>query len=331
MEATTMSAIVQDAYGDDPDQVLRLEHVPAPTVRDGRVLVHVAAASVDRGTWHLMTGRPLLMRLMGFGFRRPKAKNPGRSFAGTVASVGHGVSEFQPGDEVWGTGDGSFADYISADVAKVARKPINLNFADAASVPVSAVAVLQAVRDQANLKPGQHILVVGASGGVGTFVVQLAKAFGAEVTAVASTAKLDLVRVLGADDVIDYTQDDFTKSQRTWDVIFDIGGNRPLADVRRGSRPNGTLVVVGGESAGKWLGGFARNLRAMAVAPFARGQRLRSLASKENARDLDELRQLIEEGRLSVAVDRSFALSETAAAIRYLMDGHARGKVVIAT
>lgn len=330
-ETVPMSAIVQDAYGAEPDQVLRLERIPRPVVRDGQVLVQVAAASVDRGTWHLMTGRPQLMRLMGFGFRRPKANNPGRSFAGTVAAVGGGVTELRSGDEVYGTGHGSFAEYIAADVAKVARKPSNLSFAEAASVPVSAVAALQAVRDQANLEPGQDVLVVGASGGVGTFALQLAKTFGANVTAVASTAKLDLVRALGADEVIDYTQEDFTRGQRTWDVIFDIGGNRALADLRRALAPKGTLVVVGGESDGKWLGGFARNLRAMALAPFLRGQRLRSLASKENAADLDQLRPLIEDGRLSVAVDRSFALSETAAAIRYLMDGHARGKLVIAT
>ena len=329
-EQPTMSAIVQDAYGADPHEILRLEHVPQPVLRPGQLVVHVAAASVDRGTWHLMTGRPLLMRLMGFGFRRPKATNPGRSFAGIVAAVGDGVSELQPGDEVYGTAVGSFAKYIAADVSKVARKPINLSFGDTASVPVSAVAALQAVRDQANLEPGQEVLVVGASGGVGTFLVQLAKVFGAKVTAVASTAKLDLVRSVGADDVIDYTQEDFTKSHRAWDVIFDIGGNRPLADVRRALAPNGTLVVVGGESDGKWLGGFARNLRAIALGLIVRGQRFRSLASKENSDDLNELRTLIEDGRLAVAVDRSFALSETATAIRYLMDGHARGKLVIA-
>jgi len=325
-----MSAIVQDTYGTDPHEVLRFEHVPRPMLRDGQVLVHAAAASVDRGTWHLMTGRPLLMRLMGFGFRRPKAKNPGRSFAGTVVAVGADVSELQPGDEVYGTADGSFAEYIAADIAKVARKPTSLSFADAASVPVSAVAALQAVRDQAEVEPGQAVLVVGASGGVGTFLVQLAKVFGATVTAVASTAKLDLVSDLGADDVIDYTREDFTSGQRTWDVILDVGGNRRLADVRRALAPNGTLVIVGGESDGRWIGGFARNLRAIALAPFARGQRIRSLASKENARDLDELRQLLDGGRLTVAVERSFPLSETAAAISHLTEGHARGKVVVA-
>jgi NADPH:quinone reductase-like Zn-dependent oxidoreductase len=328
--SVSMAAIVQAAYGAAPEHVLRLDHIPRPVARDGQVVVRVAAASVDRGTWHLLTGRPQLMRLMGFGLRRPKAINPGRSFAGTVAAVGGGVAELQVGDEVYGTGDGSFAEYIAADVAKVARKPANLSFAEAACAPVSAVAALQAVRDQANLEAGQSVLVVGASGGVGTFALQLAKLFGAAVTAVASSGKLDLVRALGADDVIDYAEEDFTRGPRTWDVILDTGGNRRLADVRRALAPTGTLVIVGGESDGAWIGGFARNLRALVIAPFLRGQRLRSLASKENANDLDELRGLFEDGHLVVPVGGSYALAETAAAIRHLTDGRASGKVVVA-
>jgi NADPH:quinone reductase-like Zn-dependent oxidoreductase len=328
-EEDTMRAIAQDTYGSDPGTVLREIDAPGPVMGDGDVLVRVAAASVDRGTVHLMTGRPQLMRLMGFGFRRPKALNPGRSFAGTVTDVGAGVTDLQPGDEVYGTADGSFAELVAAERGKVARKPANLSFERAAAVPVSGVTALQAVRDQAQVQAGQRVLVIGASGGVGTFLVHLAKRLGAHVTGVASTSKLDIVRTLGADEVIDYTQEDALDGKRTYDVILDTGGNRPLSEVRRALAPNGTLVIVGGENEGRWLGGFARNLKLIALAPFARGQRLRSLASKENADDLDALRELIEQGELKPAIDRSYPLSETEAAIRRLMDGHARGKIVI--
>jgi NADPH:quinone reductase-like Zn-dependent oxidoreductase len=267
---------------------------------------------------------------MGFGFRRPKALNPGRSFAGTIVSVGEKVTGLTPGQEVYGTSQGAFAEFAAADADKVARKPTNLTFGQAATVPVSAVAAIQAVRDQANVQPGQRVLIIGASGGVGTFLVQLVKAFGGNVTAVASTTKLDLVRALGADEVIDYTVQDVTDGGRTYDVILDTGGNYPVSRIRRALSPSGTLVIVGGESDGSWLGGFARNLRAMLVAPFLRGQRLRSLTSKENAADLDALRALIEAGQVSPAVDREYPLVETAAAIRRLMDGAVRGKLVIA-
>jgi NADPH:quinone reductase-like Zn-dependent oxidoreductase len=294
------------------------------------MVVEVAAASVDRGTWHLMAGDPRLMRLMGFGVRRPKALNPGRAFAGTVVEVGAGVAEFEPGDTVCGTSDGSFAEYVAAKVDKVAHKPSTLSFEDAAAVPVSAVAALQAVRDRAHLQPGQRTLVIGASGGVGSFIVQLVRAYGGTVTGVASTSKLDLVRRLGADDVIDYTQEDFADGRRRYDVVFDTGGNRPLSQVRRALAPGGTLVIVGGENDGKWLGGFARTLRAMLVAPAVRGQHLRWLASKENGADLETLRALFEEGKLSSAVERTYPLGDTPAAIRYLMEGHVRGKLVIA-
>ena len=324
-----MRAIVQHAYGSDPATVLRLEEVTRPSPQRGEVLVEVVAASVDRGTWHLMAGRPQLMRLMGFGLRRPKALNPGRAFAGTVVEAGADAGALQPGDAVYGTADGSFAEYVAAEVDKVARKPRDLNFADAAAVPVSAVAALQAVRDQAHLEPGQRALVVGASGGVGSFIVQLVKAYDGRVTGVASTAKLDLVRQLGADEVIDYTQEDFADGQRTYDVVFDTGGNRPLSQVRRALAHGGTLVVVGGENDGRWLGGFARNLRTVVLAPAVRGQHLRSLTSKENAADLDTLRALFDEGKLSSAVDRAFPLAETPAAIRYLMEGRVRGKLVV--
>jgi NADPH:quinone reductase-like Zn-dependent oxidoreductase len=324
-----MKAIVQDAYGSDPEALLRVAEVETPAMRPQQVLVEVAATSVDRGTWHLMTGQPKLMRLMGFGFRRPKAPNPGRSFAGTIVSIGEQVTGLAPGEEVYGTCDGAFAELVAADVAMVARKPANLTFEQAATVPVSGVTAIQAVRDSADLQVGQRALIIGASGGVGTFLVQIVKAFGGTVTAVASTAKLDLVRALGADEVIDYTTQDFTDGSHTYDVIFDTGGNRPLSQIRRALSPTGTLVIVGGESEGGLLGGFGRNLRAMMIAPFVRGQRLRSLASKENAADLDALRELIEEGKVSPAVDRVYPMGETATAIRRLMDGDARGKLVI--
>jgi NADPH:quinone reductase-like Zn-dependent oxidoreductase len=327
-EGATMHAIAQTGYGPDPETVLREIEAPRPTAGAGEVLVVVAATSVDRGTLHLLTGRPQLMRLMGFGLRRPKALNPGRSFAGTVVEVGDEETQLQMGDEVYGTTEGSFAEYVAADVAKVARKPTNLSFEEAAAVPVSGGTAIQAVRD-AGVQPGQSVLVIGASGGVGTFLVQIAKASGAHVTGVASTSKLELVRALGADEVIDYRRQDALDGTRTYDVILDTGGNRPLSEVRRALAPNGSLVIVGGENDGRWLGGFARNLKAIALAPFARGQRLRSLASKENAADLDELRDLIEQGLLTPAIDRTYALPDAAAAIRRLMDGDARGKIVI--
>ncbi|MGH3367308.1 MAG: NAD(P)-dependent alcohol dehydrogenase [Nocardioidaceae bacterium] len=327
-----MKAIVQTTYGNEPEAVLGVAEVPQPDLEPDKVLVKIAAASVDRGTWHLLAGRPELMRLMGFGLRAPKALNPGRSFAGTIVKVGGNVTTFQPDDEVYGTCDGAFAEYATAEVDKVSRKPGNLSFEQAAAVPVSAVTALQAVRDEAKLQPGQRVLIIGASGGVGTFLVQLVKAFGCgHVTAVASPAKLDLVQALGADQVVDYSREDFADGVRTYDVILDTGGNRALSDVRRALAPRGTLVIVGGETEGRWLGGFARNMRVMLLAPFARGQRLRSLASSENATDLDAVSELIEAGRLAPVIDRSYPLSETAAAIRHLMDGHARGKVVVTT
>jgi NADPH:quinone reductase-like Zn-dependent oxidoreductase len=325
----SMHAILQDAYGADPATVLRLGQLARRSPQHDEVLVEVAAASIDRGTWHLMAGSPQFMRLMGFGVRRPKARNPGRAFAGTVVEAGAEVRDLQPGDAVYGTCDGAFAEYVAAPVDKVAHKPRNVSFEDAAAVPVSAVAALQAVRDQAHLQPGQSSLVIGASGGVGSFIVQLVKAYGGSVTGVASTSKVDLVRQLGADEVIDYTREDFADGHRTYDAVFDTGGNRPLTEVRRTLAPGGTLVVVGGETDGKWLGGFARNVRTMLLAPAVRGQHLRSLTSKENAADLEALRALFEDGKLSSAVDRAYPLAETADAIRYLMEGRVRGKLVV--
>jgi NADPH:quinone reductase-like Zn-dependent oxidoreductase len=327
MGGETMRSIVQDRYGADPEAVLRLAETARPTIGDHEVLVRVAAASVDMGTCHVMTGMPFAMRLVGFGLRAPKAPNPGRCLAGTVESVGKDVTGFAPGDEVYGTTDGSFAEYARAATDKLALKPANLSFEQAAAVPISAGTALQALR-KANVQPGQKVLIVGASGGVGTFAVQIAKSLGAEVTGVSSTAKVDLVRAVGADHVIDYTRDDVVDDVHHYDVILDIGGNRPLAQLRRALTPRGTLVIVGGETGGRWLGGFDRSLRAVLLSPLVR-QTLGMLASTENAADLDILRDLIESGQVTPAIDRTYTLSETATAIRYVHEGHARGKVVI--
>ena len=326
--AETMKAIVQDEYGTAPEDVLRLADVARPAIGDDEILVHVRAASVDRGTWHVMTGLPYLMRTAGFGVRRPKAPNPGRSMAGTVESVGKDVTEFKSGDEVYGTCDGSFAEYVRARAGRLAPKPANLSFDAAAAIPVSGLAALQAVRDRARVQPGQRVLIIGASGGVGTFAVQIARAFGAEVTGVCSTAKTDLVRSIGADHVIDYTQEDFADGEHRYDAILDIGGNCPLSHLRRALTPRGRLVIVGGETDGRWLGGFDRQIRALLLSPLV-SQKLATLLTSENAEDLAVLRDLVESGKVAPAIDRTYPLDETPAAIRYVQEGHARGKVVI--
>jgi NADPH:quinone reductase-like Zn-dependent oxidoreductase len=327
-DVDSMMAIVQDEYGAAADDVLRLEETAGPTLGDDDVLVRVSAASVDRGTWHLMAGLPYPIRVAGFGLRAPKALNPGRSVAGTIASVGKDVTAFQPGDEVFGSCDGSFAEYARAQPSRLAPKPANLSFEQAAAVPISALTALQAVRDHGQVRAGQNVLVVGASGGVGTFAVQIAKAFGGEVTGVCSTSKADLVRALGADHVIDYTRDDFADGEHRYDVILDIGGNRRLSDLRRALTPRGRLVIVGGETDGRWLGGSDRQVRALLLSPFV-SQKLGTFVSSENAEDLLVLRELIEAGKLTPAIDRTYPLSEVPAAIRYLQEGRARGKLVI--
>ena len=330
--AATVASIVQDAYGVDPEQVLRMERVGKPAIGDDEVLVRVRAASVDRGTWHLMAGLPYPMRVAGFGLLKPKLGNPGRSLAGTVEAVGARVSGMEPGDEVFGVGDGALAEYASARADKLALKPSNLSFEQAAAVPVSGLAAVQAVRDhgrvQAPKRAAQHVLIVGASGGVGSFAVQIAKAFGCKVTAVCSTAKTETVRALGADRVLDYTREDFADGEERYDVILDIGGNRRLRDLRRALTPKGTLVIVGGETDGRWLGGTDRQIRAQLLSPFV-SQKLGTFIASENTEDLNALRDLIESGAVAPAIDRTYPLSETAAAIRRLLDGQAHGKIVI--
>ena len=323
----TMRAIVQDAYGEA--DVLRLEVIDRPTIGDAEVLVRVHAAGVDQGAWHLMAGLPYPIRLAGYGLRAPKTRVRGRELAGRVEAVGKDVTSLRPGDEVFGIGEGTFAEYAPAAADKLAIRPAKLGVQQAAAVPISALTALQAVRDHGRVQPGHRVLVIGAGGGVGTFAVQIAKAFGAEVTGVASTGKVDLVRSLGADHVVDYLHDDdLGAGERRYDVILDTGGNRPLRVLRRALTPTGTLVIVGAETGGRWLGGTDRQLRAMAASPFV-GQSLRSFIASENAADLVVVADLIESGAVSPAVDRTFPLAETPAAVRYLREGRARGKVVV--
>lgn len=325
-EVQTMQAIVQDEYGEAA--VLRQEEIARPVAGDDEVLVRVHAAGVDYGAWHLMTGRPNMIRLMGYGVRTPKTRVRGREFAGTVESVGKDVTQVRPGDKVYGIGEGCFAEYAVAGKDKVVPKPSGVTFEQAAAVPMSGLTALQAVRDRGNVQPGQKLLVIGASGGVGTFAVQIAKASGAEVTGVCRTSKIDLVRSLGADHVIDYTREDITRGQHRYDVVINIGGNRKLSHLRRALAPRGTLVIVGGETGGKWTGGFGRSLRAPVMSMFL-SQTLRGLISSENADDLRELTELIDAGKVRPAVDRTYPLSETPAAIERLRAGQVRGKVVV--
>ena len=326
--AVTMRAIVQDAYGVAPEEVLRVAEIARPAIGDDEVLVRVAAASVDRGTWHVMAGLPYLMRAAGFGVRTPKATNPGRCFAGTVDSVGENVSGFSPGDEVFGTTTGSFAEYVAAKPGQLAPKPASLSFAQAAAVPISGVTALQAVRDRAKVTAGEKVLVIGASGGVGTFAVQIAKAFGAEVTGVCGPTKVDLVRSIGADHVVDYSREDFAAAEHHYDVILDVGGSSPLSRLRRALASHGRLVIVGGMTDGRWFGGIDRQLRAKLLSPFV-GQKLGSMLASENSADLLALGELIDAGKVAPAIERTYPLAEVPAAIRYLLKGKVRGKVVI--
>lgn len=322
-----MRAIVQDKYG-APD-VLELREVAKPVVGDNDVLVRVHAAGLDPGVWHSMTGLPYLVRITGFGLRKPKVRIRGRDVAGRVEAVGANVTRFHPGDEVFGTCDGSFAEYVCAQADKLAPKPANLTFEQAAAVPISGLTALQGLRDRGKVQPGQKALIIGAAGGVGTFAVQLVKAFGAEVTGVCSTPKVDLVRSIGADNVIDYTREDFADGVQHYDLILDTAGNRSLSQLRRALAPRGMLVIVGGEGGGRWLGGFDRQiLRAPALSLFV-SQALRPFMSKERAEDLVVLTELIEAGKVTPVIDRTYPLSEVPDAVRYLAQGHARGKVVI--
>jgi len=321
-----MRAIVQDRYGTAPEDVLRLEQIATPAIAADEVLVQVRAAGVDRGTWHLMAGQPYVMRILGFGFRGPKNPVPGLDVAGTVIAVGAAVTRFRAGDEVFGIARGSFAEYAAAPEDKLTHKPARLGSGQAAAVAVSGLAAIQGLRDAGRIQAGQQVLVIGASGGVGTYAVQLAKAFGAEVTGVCSTAKADLVRSIGADHVIDYTQEDFADGRRRYDLVLDIGGNSHLGRLRRALTPRGTLVIAGGEG-GRWTG-VGRQLRALMLSLLVR-QRLTTYVSRHRRADLDALSRLIEAGQITPVIDRTYPLGEAPAAVRCLAEGHARGKIVI--
>jgi NADPH:quinone reductase-like Zn-dependent oxidoreductase len=325
-EENSMKAIVRDTYGSA--DVLELRDIDKPEIEDDEVLVRVHAAGVGRDVWHVMTGLPYPIRLAGYGLRAPKNLIIGSDVAGVVEAVGKDVSRFQPGDEVFGIGKGSYAEYARAPENKLAPKPANLTFEQAAVVAISGLTALQALRDHGKVRQGQEVLVIGASGGVGTFAVQIAKAFGAHVTGVCSTAKVEMVRSIGADHVIDYTQVDFAEVEQLYDLILDIGGNSSLSRLRRALTPEGTLVITGGEGGGRWLGGTDRQLRAMMLSPFV-SQKLGTFISKENYEDMIVLKELIESGTLTPVIDRTYPLSDVPEAIRYLKEGHARGKVVV--
>ncbi|MGB7981927.1 MAG: NAD(P)-dependent alcohol dehydrogenase [Candidatus Nanopelagicales bacterium] len=321
----TMTALTRTEYGSA--DVLRVGPHPIPTIEPDEVLVKVHAAGLDRGAWHLMYGQPYLVRPV-FGVRAPKDPLIGLDLAGVVEEVGEQVTGFAPGDAVFGIGRGSFAQYAAAPARKLARMPQRMSFEQAAAVPVSGLTALQAVRDHGTVQPGQRVLVIGASGGVGSFAVQIAKAAGAQVTGVCRTGKVDLVRSLGADHVIDYTRDPITASDAGYDVILDIGGGRTIRELRRALTPDGTLVIIGAEGGGRWFGGLQRQLFAIVLSPFV-AQKLGTFVASENARDLEDLRALIDAGKLRTAVDRVCPLADLPDAMRDLEAGRVRGKVVV--
>ena len=321
-----MKAMVQDKYG-SPD-VLSLQEIDTPEIGDDDVLIRVQAAGVHSGDWHLMKGEPYLMRVVGLGFSGPKARVRGMDVAGKVETVGKKVTRFQAGDDVFGVCDGAFAEHARAHQDKIAHMPSNLSYELAAAVPTSACTALQALRDAGEIQPGQKVLIIGASGGVGMYAVRIAKSFGAEVTGVCRTAKMDMVRSIGADHVIDYTAGDFTRRGMRYDLILDTGGNRSLSALRRALTSHGTLVLVGGETDERLIGALGRSMRALILSPFV-SQRLRMILAITKRDDLLFLKELIEAGKLTPIIDRTYPLSEVPDAIRYLSAGHAMGKIVI--
>src|ERR687889_2524303 len=321
-----MKAMVRDAYG--PPDVLELRDIDIPEIADDEVLVRVRAAGVGRDVWHVMTGLPYPIRLAGYGLRAPNNPVIGSDVAGVVEALGNKVRRFQPGDEVFGIGKGSYAEYVCAREDKLAPKPENLTFEQAAVVPIMGSTALQALRDQGKVEPGQEVLIIGASGGVGSYAVQIAKAFGAQVTGVCSTAKVEMVRSIGADHVIDYKREDFAEGAKRYDVVLDIGGKSSVARPRRVLPPPGTLVIVGGEGGGRWLGGLQRQLWATMLSPFV-SQKLGTFVSTPNYEDLLVLKELVESGKVTPVIDRTYPLAEVPEAMRYLEEGHAKGKVLI--
>ncbi|GAB3521996.1 NAD(P)-dependent alcohol dehydrogenase [Arthrobacter monumenti] len=323
--ASAMRAIVQDAYGSA--DMLHLARISRPQIADNEVLVRVHAAGLDRGTWHLMTGKPYLLRLV-FGLRKPKNRVPGADVAGTVSEAGPAVTGFAPGDEVFGFGKGAMAEYAVVRKDRLAHKPANLTFEQAAVVPVSAVTALQGLCDVGRVQRGQKVLIIGASGGVGSYAVQLAKAVGAEVTGVCSTAKLDFVRSLGADHVIDYTVADFADGGHRYDLILDIAGNPGLSRLRKALTANGTVVITGGENGGNLSGGMNRQFRALALSLLIR-QRLTMFTGKVRSSDLQRLAEFIEAGTVTPRIDRTYPLERMPEAMRHLDAGNVRGKAAI--
>lgn len=321
-----MKAIAQRVFGSA--DVLEYVDVEKPVLGDHDVLVKVQAAGLHIGDWHVMTGLPYMLRVVGFGVLAPKIRVRGIDVAGIVESVGPKVTEFRPGDHVFGTCNGAFAEYAAAPEENLALMPGNLSFEQAAVMPTSAFAALQALRHRGEIQPGQQVLIIGATGGVGGFAVQLAKAFGAEVTGVCGTARVDTLKALGADHVVDYNKEDFSKSDRRYDLIVETGGNRPLPELRRVLTSNGILVLVGGEGGNRILGSTGKWLKALVLSPFVR-QRLRPLSTSPNKSDLLIVKALIEAGKLAPTIDRRFALRDVPDAFRYLQRGLGLGKVVI--
>lgn len=325
-----MKAVVQDAYGSP--EVLELKDVPMPAVGEDEVLVRIRAAGANPHDWHSMRGDPSLFVRIPLGLRKPRRTTVlGSDMAGQVETVGKNVTRFRPGDEVFAEVDfGGFAEYASISEDVLEMKPGNLTPAQAAAVPMAGMAALRALRNLGRIQPGQKVLINGASGGIGTFAVQIAKSFGAEVTGVCSTRNVELVRSIGADHVIDYTQADFTHSAQRYDVLLDTVGNRSLSELRRVVLPKGTLVLVGGlAKRGRWLGPATQLLKGILLSPFV-SQRIAALTGRPNKEDLRVLRELIEVGRVTPVIDRTYLLDEAPEAIRYLEEGHGRGKVVIA-
>ena len=320
-----MKAIVYHNYG-SPD-VLQREEIEKPTAGDNEVLIKVRAASVNPYDWHFMRGTPYFLRIMA-GLRKPKNKRLGVDVAGQVEAVGRNVTQFKPGDVLFGSCRGAFAEYACASESKLSMKPSNVTFEQAASVPIAALTALQGLCDKGQLQPGQKVLINGAAGGVGTFAVQIAKSFGAHVTGVCSTRNVDMVRSIGADQIIDYTQKDFTKSGQRYDLILDCVGNHSLSACRRVLNPKGVYAAVGGPS-GPWMIGFLARLIAAPVLSLFVSQRMGTVGTKLNKEDLAILRDLIQAGKITPVIDRRYRLSEVPEAIRYLEEGHARGKVVI--
>ncbi len=323
----TMRAIVQREYGSA--ETLEMTETGIPTVAADEVLIEVHAAGVDRGVWHLMMGMPYLIRGMGYGFARPKTPIPGFDVSGRVVAVGDDVTRFAVNDEVFGIAAGAFAEYAAAKERKLVHKPANLSHAQAGVAAISGITALQGLVDVAKVQAGQRVLVIGASGGVGTYAVQIAKAIGAHVTGVASGRKLDMVRGLGADDVVDYTTTDYLDGSTRYDVILDIGGLNPLRRLRKALTTDGTLVIVGGEGGGRFTGGIGRQLRAVLLSPFV-SQRLTMFISTESDTHIDRLADFLADGRVTPAVGQRYALEDVPAAISDLEAGKTSGKSVIA-